>query len=426
MHISPRRRRSRAMRGMNGDQFIEYIMPLLTMRMVEYLLTADNLVEDAAQAIRDLDHQLVGLGARGAALDPQVVEMGMGTEETIGSAQEGGAEFAIGTSDQRARSPIDLTALVTQGSQAGASGNPFGRGLVAQGSQFGGAVGDGRDLQAGTGEHPDVRRATEAFGPFGFAGVDFLGFVQSFPVASQGEASVNGGSGVGIRGVGGPGQHRGEAAAVEVNALLAEQAFEAIRSELEDVLGPKDGLGNRPGAVVFPEVMEGMVEVTRAIGIEVLVDASTGFSGVRDARASRAGDEEKRGPEFIENGLAEGKAVEGGTMQSGKIMVIGFVAGMLGLSERFGSKGVNTADIKGGIAEDVLDDPMVASGAFAGADKIFYLSLLYSIFNELDSVVECGTLVREGLEGHQDVAVEISKHPFSILFVAIEAGQAKV
>jgi hypothetical protein len=48
------------------------------------------------------------------------------------------------------------------------------------------------------------------------------------------------------------------------------------------------------------------------------------------------------------------------------------------------------------------------------------------IFEEGDSFVEGGPGVREGPASKQELAEEIGKHPASIFFVAIKAGDAKV
>src|ERR1019366_6487042 len=103
--------------------------------------------------------------------------------------EDGGAQGAVASADQRAVGFVYFVTLITRRSQSGASGDGFGVGVVFDGSGFGAKVGGADDVDSGEGEQQDVRRLHEPAGDLAFQPLDFQGFLPSIAVVGQGDRS---------------------------------------------------------------------------------------------------------------------------------------------------------------------------------------------------------------------------------------------
>jgi hypothetical protein len=250
-------------------------------------------------------------------------------------------------------------------------------------------------------------------------------FLQAILFQGGGEALRGGGGDVRRRGLPGPGEGRRQAAAVEADALGPEEVHQAALAGFEDGLGRQEVAGDGPGTVVLPEVVEAVAQA-REVGVEVIADLATQFGRGADEAAPVTGDAEERSPELVALRLGQGEAVDGGAAQGAQVMVVGLVAGVGDLAELFRGEGMDDADVDGRGGEGALGRAVVAAGALDDNDEVAEVVSADRLAGLADGRVEGLAGVPQPPRGQEGVAEAVGKHPLGVIFVAIEAGDAKV
>src|SRR5438105_14611871 len=141
--------------AMEGGKFFEDIVSSLQTGMVKDLPAGDHLEGDAAEAVGHTNADVAWVLAGGFPVMAQDVEVVVATDEVVGNAQDGGAEFAIAVADQGTVGPVDLVTLITAGAQTGPAVDAARVGVIFHRPHLAGVIGGADDVDAREGQEQD-------------------------------------------------------------------------------------------------------------------------------------------------------------------------------------------------------------------------------------------------------------------------------
>src|SRR5579862_7838000 len=124
-----------------------------------------------------------------------------------------------------------------------------------------------------------------------------------------------------------------------------------------------------PGDGTFPELVEAG-GVAGQGGFEVVANLAVEGGAFADEVAAMTDDELQGGPGFVARRFEQRATGDGGAMDGGQIGVVGFVAGIDGLTILLGDEGVEDARLEAGGGEGALDEAVIAAGAFDGDEAV--------------------------------------------------------
>ena len=105
-------------------------------------------------------------------------------------------------------------------------------------------------------------------------------------------------------------------------------------------------------------------------GVQVLADLAAEPAGFDDEVATMADPDLKLLEHRRRGRVDQTEAMNGGVVDGLQVGVVGLVSGVGGLAELIGGQGIDDADLEAGVLEGLLDDPVIASGAFDDDDEI--------------------------------------------------------
>ena len=124
--------------------------------------------------------------------------------------------------------------------------------------------------------------------------------------------------------------------------------------------------------------------------------------------------------------LQQSTAGDRGAVNRCQVGVIGFVAGIDGLSILFGGKRMKDARLEAGGGEGALDEAVIAAGAFDGDEAVAELMVGEGLADVGDGGVEVGSVVGDGGGRDEDAAVEVGEEELGAGLGAVEAEDAEV
>src|ERR1700736_424296 len=116
----------------------------------------------------------------------------------------------------------------------------------------------------------------------------------------------------------------------------------------------------------------------------------------------------------------------GGAKDGGDVGVIGFVVRVGGLAVLLGGEGMDEACLEAGLAEGLLDGPMIFAGAFDGDDEVAEVVLLASLTDAVAGGLEVAARVVHGVRFEEGVAVEVGEEVVGARLGAIDGDNAEV
>jgi len=124
-----------------------------------------------------------------------------------------------------------------------------------------------------------------------------------------------------------------------------------------------------PGDLALPEFVEagGIAGHGR---LEVVANLAVEGRALADQVAAVADDELQGGPGFVARRFEQSATGDGSPVDGGQVGVVGFVAGIDGLTVLLGDEGVQDARLETGGGESALDDAVLAAGAFDSDEAI--------------------------------------------------------
>ena len=180
-----------------------------------------------------------------------------------------------------------------------------------------------------------------------------------------------------------------------------------------------------PGKSALPKLVEaGGVAGQR--GFEMVADLAVEGGAFADQIAAMTDDELQGGPGFVARRFQQSAAGDGSAMDGGQIRVVGFVAGIDGLSILFGDEGMKDARLEAGGGEGALDEAVIAAGAFDGDEAVKDLMVGEGLSDLGDGGVEVGSIVSDGGGRDEDAAIEVGEKQLGARLGAVEAKDAEV
>ena len=131
-------------------------------------------------------------------------------------------------------------------------------------------------------------------------------------------------------------------------------------------------------------------------------------------------------PVFAQLRLQQREAVDGGTMDSGQVGVVGFGAGVGGLAKALGGKRMNQACLELGTDKSIPDDMVITPGAFDGHEHIVQPVSRQSLADLSDGRIQFHTVVGHDRRGNQHLAVKVSQHPLGPCFGTVHTDNAEM
>lgn len=236
----------------------------------EDLSSGDHGEEESGERLGDFDADpavVFALSAPGVGACVIGVITG---DEIAGGLHEDGAESSVGAFDEGSGG-IDAVALIAGGDESGATGDAFGIGVVGDGSQFAGEVGDGDDVDSGEGEKEGVGSLHDELGEIDFDGVDGPGFFATIVVEGGEDALLDIIKWMSLGSVSGPIEDFGDGVLAWGDALVFECGAESVGAGEEDVGGGVETSGDGESGGALPEVGEGGLEAGHG-GVEGFAD----------------------------------------------------------------------------------------------------------------------------------------------------------
>src|SRR5262245_53542302 len=233
-------------------EFVQDVVAVLAAGMGKQLAAGDRGKEQAAEVLGDLDANpalVFALGTPALGLGGEVVIAG---DEIVGGLDQGGAQAFVGAARQGTVGAIDPVALVTGGHQAGAAGDGVGMGVVADGAQFAGEVGDTDDVEAGDYQEQHVGGAGQVLGGAAFQPGNLLVFGEAIVVQSNQELQEQIVLRRGGRGRLGPGEDFGEGGTRGRELMPGQQSQQAGALAVTQPLGRAADAGQGQGQGALP------------------------------------------------------------------------------------------------------------------------------------------------------------------------------
>jgi hypothetical protein len=167
----------------------------------------------------------------------------------------------------------------------------------------------------------------------------------------------------------GPGQERVEAGGLELYAGLLQDPAQSAPARVPHRRGRTRVSGDQQCDFTDEEISK-TVGVTGHEDFEVSSDLAQQDDGLADQVAAMSGQEPELVVGGVEGPLAQAEAIDGRTMDSGQVGVIGLVAGVGRLAELFGGERVDDPDLEAGSGEGALGREVVAPSPLDGNDEV--------------------------------------------------------
>ena len=223
----------------------------------------------------------------------------------------------------------------------------------------------------------------------------------------------------------GPGGDPIERAFLEPDALGSQDPAEPVGAGVPDGAGRAEVAGECHRDVTVEGIGEAGVEAWHE-DVEMFTDLTSKFGSLADEVATVSGQELESDGEGVGDRLGESEAVDGGSVDGGEVGVVGFVAGIGGLSELLGGEGVDDPGVEAGVPEGLPDDLVVASGSFDGDNQVEDLVRVAGLSNAVDSHFERGLVVLDFGWRNEDISIKVSEHPFGASLGAVDGEDSEV
>ena len=320
---------------------------------------------------------------------------------------------------------IDLIALITHGHQAGAAGDAVGVGVVWHGPHFAGEIGARDDVDAGHGHEQEVGGADDEGGETSLQCRNLRGFSDAVVVERFEHELPFGRGRNALRRLLGPGEDFEIGLELAGELGLGSDLLQALDAKLDDGIGAKSVPREYERRGGFEEVAE-TFGIARHEGVEEFFDLTKEERAfVNEIAAMSAQDLEVAilvGPNLFD----ESEAVSGGAEDGGEIGVVGFVAGIGGLTVLFGREGMHKSGVKARVTKSALDGAMIVAGHFDGDDAIAQLVLSAGLANAFDGRAKIIAVVLERGGRKKDLAIEVGEEIAGPRLGAIEGEDAEV
>jgi len=132
------------------------------------------------------------------------------------------------------------------------------------------------------------------------------------------------------------------------------------------------------------------------------------------------------GPGFVAAGFEQGATGDGGAVHGGEVGVVGLVAGIDRLAVLLGDEGMKDAGLEVGGVEGVLDDAVIAAGAFDGHQAITEIVGRESLAYWGHGGVKVRAVVGDDGRRDKDAAVEVGEKELGASLGAVDADDAEV
>jgi hypothetical protein len=258
-----------------------------------------------------------------------------------------------------------------------------------------------------------------------FQGENFLVFCTPVVFVGQGDLAVHVGGDISGSGALSPLQDGLQGAALEADVVLVQPACQSVLAGCQQRGRRAELTHQGEGQFALPDVAEAGGEAGQG-GIEMFADLAAQRRRFLHEAAAMTDQQLQGAPKRIDVRLAQGEAIDGGTMDGGQVGVIGFGVGIGRLTKLFGGVGMNRTSIEGSGGKSILNGVMIAAGAFDRDKQIGKLILLHRVAHLSDSGVQLDAVMVDERRRQQHFAIEVAKHPFGTHLGAIDADDTEM
>ena len=161
-------------------------------------------------------------------------------------------------------------------------------------------------------------------------------------------------------------------------------------------------------------------------GVELDMDLIAEVDVLAHEVAAVAGQKPELGVDLIEHRLDQTEAIDGGTLDSGEIGVVGLVAGIGGEAELLGGQRMDDTGLEASGGGGTLERPVIVASALDGNDEIAEVMVGPSLADLDQEVIESPSGVLDSCRWNEDVSIEISEHPLGTRLGTIDGDDAEV